>query len=691
MSSQEMEQYTSINNENKKLLEDSKDELGASGMEPETETDAASLVTGHSNMAQEASWMESETQTQTDAAASVTVHVSNMAPELSDEAQSLEYELYLAATKDDLKSFVLVFERVLTSPDNPFNHARISDNTLLHVATENGCARIARLIAQRFPFLMAQKNSSGDTPFHIVTRDGDNSVFKALIDIHTEYIKSLPSNDEESDRSDGALQVQNIKGNTALHEALIHRRKSMARHLAKICRKHEAFVLNNENKSAVYLALEAGYKKCVKILLAEAANDDQSLQKKASNGESVLHAAAKGQNLDILVMITSKLPSLMNLDDNKGMLPIHWAASAGHLKGVRHLLTYNSLHFTRKDANGLLPIHHASMKGHVDVVHELLKRIYDPSQHLNKKGNNILHLAAKSGKCNVVNYILKHVWSKKLVNQKDNDGNTPLHLASLHSHPHIISALTWDKRTQVKLLNNEGRTALDVALQNMNNHISLRQKLTWAALKAAKTPTSSNSNQPEIMFTDRVNSLQVVAALVATVTFAAGFTMPGGYNSSEPDVGMPVMLNNMKFQFFVFFNTIAMYAATLVIVILIWAQLGAVHIVMASLEWAVPLLGGALTMMCVAYLSGVYTVVSKLNWLANAVLISGCIILVTIAVLFFSLLLPIVSGNRTFRFFAYYLICLMLWITNSYSKSEDEEGPSALEGEPRNRNMFAKL
>ncbi|CAM8926920.1 unnamed protein product [Rhodiola kirilowii] len=677
MTNEETEHYTSMNNTNKEKYEGLHDELGASRMESETETVAASSVTGH---------------------------VSDEAQELSDEAQSLEHELYLAATKDDLKSFVLVFERVLkSSPDNPFNHARISDNTLLHVATENGCARIARLIAQRFPFLMAQKNSNdGDTPFHIVTRDGDNSVFEALIEILTEYIKSLPSNDEESDRSDGALQVQNNEGNTALHEALIHRRKSMSHHLAKICPKHESFVLNNENKSAVYLAVEAGYKNCVKILLAEAANDDQRLQEKASNGESVLHAAAKGQSLDILEMITSKLPSLMDLIDHKGKLPIHWAAATGHLKGVRHLLTYNnSLHFTiRKDAYGLLPIHHASMKGHVDVVHELLKRIYDPSQHLNYKGKNILHLAAESGKCNVVNYLLKHIWSKKLVNQKDHDGNTPLHLASLHSHPHIVSALTWDKRTQVKLLNNKGHTAIDVASQNGNDHISLRQRLTRAALKAAKTPirriiepTSSNSNQPEItsLFKDRVNSLLVVAALVATVTFAAGFTMPGGYNSSEPDVGMPVMLNNVKFQIFVFFNTIAMYTATLVIVILMWAQLGYVHIVVASLEWAIPLLGVALTMMCLTYLNGVYTMVSKLNWLANAIWISGCIFPVTIAGLFFSLALPIESEKRIFRFFTYYIICLMLWITNCYSKSEDEEGHESLELESLNYNMYGKI
>ncbi|CAL9030922.1 unnamed protein product, partial [Prunus brigantina] len=62
-------------------------------------------------------------------------------------------------------------------------------------------------------------------------------------------------------------------------------------------------------------------------------------------------------------------------------------------------------------------------------------------------------------------------------------------------------------------------------------------------------------------YRDRVNTLFVVATLFATVTFAAAFTMPGGYNNSGPNEGMATLLTKYMFQAFVIFNTIAMYSA----------------------------------------------------------------------------------------------------------------------------------
>ncbi|KAK1371773.1 hypothetical protein POM88_037865 [Heracleum sosnowskyi] len=78
---------------------------------------------------------------------------------------------------------------------------------------------------------------------------------------------------------------------------------------------------------------------------------------------------------------------------------------------------------------------------------------------------------------------------------------------------------------------------------------------------------------------DRVNTLLLVATLIATVTFAAGFTMPGGYSNSEPDKGKATLLNKLTFQMFVICDTIAMYCAIMVAVTLIWAQLDVLHLV----------------------------------------------------------------------------------------------------------------
>ncbi|KAH9682266.1 hypothetical protein KPL71_027286 [Citrus sinensis] len=56
----------------------------------------------------------------------------------------------------------------------------------------------------------------------------------------------------------------------------------------------------------------------------------------------------------------------------------------------------------------------------------------------------------------------------------------------------------------------------------------------------------------------------VVATLIATVTFAAGFTLPGGYWGKEgPIPGTPILIKNAGFQAFVVSDVIAMVLSTL--------------------------------------------------------------------------------------------------------------------------------
>ena len=107
-----------------------------------------------------------------------------------------------------------------------------------------------------------------------------------------------------------------------------------------------------------------------------------------------------------------------------------------------------------RDKNGFFPIHMASAKGHVHVIRELLQHWPYVEEMQNSKGQNILHVAAASGKLNVIKYILETPRLKSLINERDKDGNTPVHLATKHWHPKLVSALTWDNEVDLRLVNN---------------------------------------------------------------------------------------------------------------------------------------------------------------------------------------------------------------------------------------------
>lgn len=199
------------------------------------------------------------------------------------------------------------------------------------------------------------------------------------------------------------------------------------------------------------------------------------------------------------------------------------------------------------------------------------------------------------------------------------------------------------------------------------------QRFTCMALRAAGAPrahkpTTSRSTsfklgdqQETESWRDKINAILLVATLIATVTFQAGFTVPGGYNSTNSNQGFAAMIKKVKFQEFIICNTIAMHTSVIVAVTLLWAQLGSPSSSRLALKSALLLLGIALAMMSVAFFAGVYLVVSKLYWLATTVLLISSIFVIALIVLFVPLCFLGSSTNHVFRCLSYYPFCLVLY------------------------------
>ncbi|KAL7152049.1 hypothetical protein ABFS83_04G071800 [Erythranthe nasuta] len=314
---------------------------------------------------------------------------------------------------------------------------------------------------------------------------------KALVRIHhdlwfSNFNQTAESSEAAAEKN--LLRAKNERGNTALHEALIHGWDSIAQHLIQ-GDPEGSYIQNNKGESAVYLAARAGFAKCF-----------QSLQQKANFKENFpIRAAMEGKSKEVLKLML-KDPILIQSRDVEGRTPLHHAASLGFLEGVLDLLNQGVPSAYERDGHGSFPIHLASSGGHVDIVKLLLQHSYEPEELLDNNGRNILHVAAENGRYNMVSYVLKNPGLEELINMKDKHGSTPLHLATVNWHPRIVSALTWDKRVDIKLNDDEGMTALDAAERDMSDNPPFRQRLTWAALESAGTPRYVWQNHTETDF-----------------------------------------------------------------------------------------------------------------------------------------------------------------------------------------------
>ncbi|KAF8044269.1 hypothetical protein BT93_A2304 [Corymbia citriodora subsp. variegata] len=483
--------------------------------------------------------------------------------------------LYEATKIGDVEKFINTLEKVAESRNLAllliFNRVTPSENSLLHVAASSGRNDVMELILNHFPYTVTKKNSSEDTPLHIAIQDRRFNATEKLIQLGT-------------------------------------------------C-SEVIYWKNKDGKSPLYLAVE----KCtfrnsnIAMLLLQESTLDEAYAVKIQ-GKSPVLAAIEPWRPGLLEEIIDRLPKLLQARDENGGTPLHFAAAVGNSEAKKLLLEKCPYLALQTDKNGSYPIHIACERSWSGAWEPLLKDTWpDLAEIKNKKGQNILHVAAKAGNRRVVRHILDKCEEpdviEKLVISKDVDGNTPLHLALMHNHLRVVSYLMKVKRSDSQLRNNESLAT--ESLQMFYRYIEASVPRSNGRQSTGE-PSSEESELSRFkQIKKELDTQLLVATLVASVSFTAGITLPGGYNvSNDPHPGMATLLHNRLFQVFIIFDTLATFASTLSVVVLLRAHNANLHVAEEVYDIAGPALLWAVFAMTVAFSAAVTLAVSKLTWLA---------------------------------------------------------------------------
>ena len=177
---------------------------------------------------------------------------------------------------------------------------------------------------------------------------------------------------------------------------------------------------------------------------------------------SLLHLATRQGYLNIVQYLISKGADI-NIR-NKGLnIPLHWAIIYGHIHVVQFLVE-NGADIHAKQGDGCTPLLYTCYFNRPLILEYLLQNGCESDlSSVSNDGYSPFHSACAHGNIEAVKILLQHN-CKQYIFQKNNSGDTPLHDAAKNGFTHIVSLLL-DYGAKLNERNNDGETPLFLACQ----------------------------------------------------------------------------------------------------------------------------------------------------------------------------------------------------------------------------------
>ncbi|OMO71947.1 hypothetical protein CCACVL1_18009 [Corchorus capsularis] len=562
-------------------------------------------------------------------------------------------------------------------------HVTTQGDNILHVAAKYNQRRVVEEMIKFQPLvsLVNQKNLKGDTPLHVAARLGSLGTAQVLVNC----AKNTSTREIEADEK--LVRMVNMEKDTALHEAARNGHVQIAELLIKED-PELALLTNDVGESPVFIAVDKKHVEIAKLILENAPEFSLAGRNKMnalhaavvrSQDEVIKLFSIMGTKLqnplnyitnmsfkhyiyfcfgassnipqaalnnlmygEFMKFLTEKCKSSLSGTDEYGWTPLHYAVHFGEVEICNMFLKYidySTAYIRIRDKAGMSLIHIAAREGERVILQILANRYPEMWDLQDNNGQTVLHLAVAGGKLDSVKFILNYYLSNYgLLNQQDNKGNTALHLAIMQiDNRKIFELLIKDTRNSItlKVASKGGLESLEHAInKNGSKTRSIETTNLEQLQQQARTDKQVTNRKAGHMGPKRPSYEQIkgmasvnllVTTLIATVSFAAGFTVPGGYTSDGPDQGMAILSRKSAFRVFVITNALAFcLSSTSMFLHYCKSFVEKLDNVAYYTSMTTLLTSHALTALVMAFISGTYVTLGDTPGLAKAVLSIGC-------------------------------------------------------------------
>ncbi|KAM3379403.1 hypothetical protein P3S68_011817 [Capsicum galapagoense] len=567
------------------------------------------------------------------------------------KSKGMDSTLYNAAMRGNIVDGNFLLADHLKRDEENGYQVTPKGNTVLHVAALYGHSHFVGEVLKITPTLLCCQNKKNETALHIAANEG-----------HTEVVRVLLACIGDHNTKEKLTRMTDASGDTALHKAVRSQHLDIVKLLVKEDSEFE-FPANHAHETPLYLAAESG---CHDALITILKSCKKITYAAGPSNRTPLHAAVTQENKDCVRSLWRWNKPLCEEPDLWGWNSLHYAVKLGLDDIVSDMLGWKkSLVYlpAGSENDWTTAIHIAASEGDINMINELLKHCPDCWDMLNSNSQNALHVAILNNQEEVVRFLLNSERCNSFVDEPDSDGNTPLHLLAVSGN-HVPELINHPRAKKMSF-NKENKTPLDLALlctvttkkeklvddlcsisrlgqrefevkrkdkpmPDPNDKTGMGSKMRQRKDDHDKAKKEERTEIENIMKAAQMHI--VVATLIMTVAFTAGFTLPGGFdsNTDSPNKGTAILLRSKAFCAFVVTDTIA-FTSSAVAIFTYFAMAASgiteteLPVVSRLYRIATHLQLVAMSAAVLAFVTGMYATLAHSVGLAVIVCIIGCI------------------------------------------------------------------